>query len=48
MASNKYDREPELGISMGAATSRAGLSLEKIISLADDAMYTESGHKLRF
>jgi diguanylate cyclase (GGDEF)-like protein len=36
---NKYYREPELSISLGAATSRPGLSLEKVISLADHAMY---------
>lgn len=36
---NKYYRDPELSISLGAATSRADTSLEKVISLADDAMY---------
>ena len=36
---NKYYREPELSISMGMATSQPGLSLEKVISLADNAMY---------
>jgi diguanylate cyclase (GGDEF)-like protein len=36
---NKYYREPELSISLGAATSRPGISLEKVISEADDAMY---------
>ncbi len=36
---NKYYREPELSISIGAATSTPGVSLEKIIGLADDAMY---------
>jgi diguanylate cyclase (GGDEF)-like protein len=44
---NKYYREPELSISMGAATSRAGLSLEKVISLADDAMYKSKGEHYR-
>jgi diguanylate cyclase (GGDEF)-like protein len=36
---NKFYRDPELSISLGAATRRAGLSLEKVISLADNAMY---------
>ena len=36
---NKFYREPELSISLGAATRQAGLSLEKVISLADNAMY---------
>ncbi|WKZ38086.1 MAG: sensor domain-containing diguanylate cyclase [Anaerolineales bacterium] len=36
---NKYYREPELSLACGAATSRPGISLEKVISLADDAMY---------
>ncbi|CAG0958744.1 partial putative diguanylate cyclase DgcT, partial [Anaerolineae bacterium] len=36
---NKYYREPELSISVGAATSAPGLSLEKVIGMADDAMY---------
>lgn len=36
---NKYYREPELSISLGVATSQPGLSLEKVISLADEAMY---------
>lgn len=40
---NKYYREPELSISLGAATSRPGLSLEKVISRADDAMYERKG-----
>jgi len=40
---NKYYREPELSLSLGAATSEAGLSLEKVISLADDAMYRNKG-----
>ncbi len=36
---NNYYREPELSISVGAATSQAGLSLEKVVNRADDAMY---------
>jgi diguanylate cyclase (GGDEF)-like protein len=40
---NKYYRDPELSISLGAATSESGLSLEKVISLADDAMYRNKG-----
>jgi diguanylate cyclase (GGDEF)-like protein len=36
---NKYYRGPELSISTGVATSQPGLSLEKVISQADDAMY---------
>ncbi len=40
---NKYYREPELSMSLGAATSRPDLTLEKIIALADDAMYEDKG-----
>jgi diguanylate cyclase (GGDEF)-like protein len=36
---NKFYRAPELSISLGAATRQAGLSLEKVISQADNAMY---------
>ncbi|MBE0672953.1 MAG: sensor domain-containing diguanylate cyclase [Anaerolineales bacterium] len=36
---NKYYREPELSISIGASTSFPGVSLEKVIGMADDAMY---------
>jgi diguanylate cyclase (GGDEF)-like protein len=36
---NKFYRDPELSISVGAATRQPGLSLEKVISLADNAMY---------
>ncbi len=36
---NKFYRNPELSISLGAATRQAGVSLEKVISLADNAMY---------
>ena len=40
---NKYYREPELSLSFGAATSRPDLSLEKVIIMADDAMYRNKG-----
>ena len=40
---NKYYREPELSLSQGMATSAPGVSLERVISLADDAMYTNKG-----
>lgn len=40
---NKYYREPELSISVGAATSKPNISLEKVINLADDAMYQNKG-----
>jgi PleD family two-component response regulator len=40
---NKYYREPILSISMGAATSQPGLSIEKVINAADDAMYEDKG-----
>jgi len=36
---NKYYREPELSISLGAATSEPGLPLARVFSWADDAMY---------
>jgi diguanylate cyclase (GGDEF)-like protein len=40
---NKYYREPILSISIGAATSQPGLSIEKVINAADDAMYEDKG-----
>ena len=40
---NKYYREPVLSLSLGAAVSGPGLSLEKVISLADDEMYKNKG-----
>ena len=43
MMNNKYYRAPELSLSLGAATSEPGVSLEKVISLADDAMYSNKG-----
>lgn len=36
---NKYYREPVLSVCIGAATSQPGMNLEKVIQLADDAMY---------
>ncbi len=44
---NKYYREPELSIAMGASTSRPGQLLEKVIILADDAMYRKKGEHHR-
>ena len=43
MVNNTYYREPELSLSIGAATSEPGVSLEKAISFADDAMYRDKG-----
>jgi diguanylate cyclase (GGDEF)-like protein len=40
---NKFYREPALSLSLGAASSARGLSLQKVISLADDAMYRNKG-----
>jgi diguanylate cyclase (GGDEF)-like protein len=40
---NKYYREPELSVSLGAAVSERTLSLEKVITLADDEMYKHKG-----
>jgi diguanylate cyclase (GGDEF)-like protein len=40
---NKYYREPILSVSLGAAVSEPGLTLEKVISLADDEMYRNKG-----
>ncbi len=40
---NKYYREPLLSISLGAATSQPGLSIETVIRMADDAMYGRKG-----
>ncbi|MBI2330805.1 MAG: GGDEF domain-containing protein [Chloroflexi bacterium] len=36
---NKYYREPVLSISIGAATSQPGMTLERVIQFADDSMY---------
>jgi len=44
---NKFYREPELSISLGTATSQPGLSLEKVISLADYAMYANKAQRHR-
>lgn len=44
---NAYYREPELSFAAGAAVSREGLSLEKVIGLADDAMYRNKGEHYR-
>lgn len=38
---NKYYHDRVLSFAIGAATSIPGLSLEKVISLADDAMYRD-------
>jgi diguanylate cyclase (GGDEF)-like protein len=40
---NKFYRDPALSLSLGAASSAPGLSLQKVISLADDAMYRNKG-----
>lgn len=40
---NKYYHQPPLSLSLGAATNLSGRSLEKTISLADDAMYENKG-----
>ncbi len=40
---NKFYREPELSLSLGSATSAPEYSLQKVISLADDAMYRNKG-----
>ncbi len=40
---NRYYREPELSLSIGASTSAPGFSLLKSISLADDEMYKSKG-----
>lgn len=40
---NKYYREPELSLSLGASTSGPGMKLEKVISNADDTMYRNKG-----
>jgi diguanylate cyclase (GGDEF)-like protein len=48
LLNNKFYHESELSVSMGAATNRPGLSLEKVISLADHAMYnSKSQHHHR-
>jgi diguanylate cyclase (GGDEF)-like protein len=40
---NKFYRAPALSLSQGAATSTPELSLQRVISLADDAMYQNKG-----
>lgn len=44
---NKYYREPILSISCGGAASQPGMHLEKVIQLADDAMYTNKAENHR-
>ncbi|RJP55175.1 MAG: diguanylate cyclase [Anaerolineaceae bacterium] len=44
---NNYYREPVLSIAMGASASAPGISLEKVITLADDAMYRNKGEHHR-
>ena len=43
VVNNTYYREPELSLSIGAATSEPGVPLEKTISFADDTMYRNKG-----
>lgn len=38
-----YDHAPKLSIALGSATSEPGIYLEKVISMADDAMYKTKG-----
>lgn len=40
---NKYYRDPELSLSLGASVSEPKLSLEKVISHADNEMYKNKG-----
>lgn len=47
LLNNKYYREPELSISLGAATSQPGLPLQRIISQADAAMYRRKDEHYR-
>jgi diguanylate cyclase (GGDEF)-like protein len=44
---NKYYREPELSMSLGVAVRKDGVSLEKVIGWADDAMYRSKGEYYR-
>ncbi len=44
---NEYYRFPELSLSLGTATSQPGLPLEKVISLADNAMYADKASHRR-
>lgn len=44
---NKYYREPLLSLSLGAATSQPGLSLEKVIGQADNMMYKDKSQHYR-
>jgi diguanylate cyclase (GGDEF)-like protein len=43
IVNNKFYRDPELSLSLGAAVSEPGISLEKVISLADNEMYKNKG-----
>lgn len=40
---NKFYRDPELSLSIGAAVSAPGLPLEKVVSMADNEMYKNKG-----
>lgn len=43
VVNNQYYREPELSLSLGMSTSQPGVSFERTIRLADDAMYYNKG-----
>ena len=40
---NKFYRDPELSLSLGAAVSEPGVALEKVIIMADNEMYKNKG-----
>jgi diguanylate cyclase (GGDEF)-like protein len=44
---NKYYRDPELSLSLGASSSQPGLSMENVISQADNAMYKDKAQHYR-
>ncbi|MBK7451804.1 MAG: GGDEF domain-containing protein [Anaerolineales bacterium] len=44
---NKYYRDPILSVSLGTATGQPGMNMEKIIQLADNAMYNSKAEHHR-
>jgi len=47
IVNNKFYRDPELSLSVGVATSQPGISLEKVVSVADNSMYDNKAQYYR-
>src|ERR1700690_3252872 len=47
IVNNKFYRDPELSLSVGVATSQPGISLERVVSVADNSMYDNKAQYYR-